>query len=80
MLYPVNLAGSNVCSCGQGYHDIEHVVWSCAVHLVARANLEDSLRARGKQPNVPVRDVLARLDLVYMKELYLFFKAIDLRV
>ncbi|XP_055584903.1 uncharacterized protein LOC129737766 [Uranotaenia lowii] len=80
VLYRFDIAGSNLCSCGQGYHDIEHIVWSCEVHLVARTNLIDSLRARGKPPNVPVRDVLAVLDLDYMLEIYLFLKAIDLRL
>ncbi|XP_055612070.1 uncharacterized protein LOC129758577 [Uranotaenia lowii] len=58
VLYRLNIASSNLCSCGQGYHDIEHIVWSCEVHLVARTNFIDSLRARGKPPYVPVRDVL----------------------
>ncbi|XP_055630880.1 uncharacterized protein LOC129771355 isoform X1 [Toxorhynchites rutilus septentrionalis] len=80
LLFRFNLASNNLCVCGQGYRDIEHVVWSCEVYLVARSNLENSLRARGRQPNVPVRDVLARLDLDYMSHIYVFLKAIDLRV
>ncbi|XP_055631931.1 uncharacterized protein LOC129771858 [Toxorhynchites rutilus septentrionalis] len=80
LLFRFNLASSNLCVCGQGYHDIEHIVWSCEVYLIARSNLKNSLRARGRQPNVPVRDVLARLDLDYMSHIYVFLKSIDLRV
>jgi hypothetical protein len=80
MLFRVKLADTNICICGHGYHDIEHVVWSCEELTLARANLIDSLRAQGKQPNVPVRDILARLDLVYLKEIYVFLKSADIRV
>ena len=49
-----------------------HVVWSCAEYRVARSLLVDSLRARGRPPNVPVRDVLGRLDVEYMGAIYEF--------
>jgi ribonuclease HI len=76
----VNLSDTNVCGCGNGFHDIEHLVWSCEMLSFARTKLIDSLRARGKQPNVPVRDVLALVDIEYMHEIYSFLKSVDIRV
>ncbi|XP_055544311.1 uncharacterized protein LOC129729621 isoform X2 [Wyeomyia smithii] len=54
----IGLTNSSLCVCGQGYHDIEHVVWVCTEYCGARSQLLDSLRARGIQSNVPVRDIL----------------------
>ncbi|XP_055601154.1 uncharacterized protein LOC129749997 [Uranotaenia lowii] len=28
-LFRIDLAATNVCVCGDGYHDIDHVVWTC---------------------------------------------------
>ena len=79
-LHRIKLVDSNHCVCGEGYHDIEHVVWSCAENRVARSLLVDSLRARGRPPNVPVRDVLGRLDAEYMFAIYEFLKNIQVSV
>ena len=79
-LYRVGLAASNHCVCGDGYHDIEHVVWSCLEHRGPRSQFIDFLRARGKQPNVPTRDVLGRHDLEYMSLLYDFLKRINVPI
>jgi len=79
-LFRIGLAEDNKCACGAGYHDIEHIVWSCKEYLPSRAQLYDSLRARGKQPGVPVRDVLANLDVPYLLCLYTFLKSADVRV
>ena len=79
-LHRVGLAATNPCVCGDGYHDIEHIVWSCAEYRGPRSQLIDSLRARGKQPNVPVRDVLGRLDLQYMSVIYVFLKNINVPI
>ena len=79
-LRSIGLVDSNHCVCGEGYHDIEHVVWTCAEFRGARSLLVDSLRARGRSPNVPVRDVLARLDVEYMSAIYKFLKAINISV
>ena len=79
-LYRVGLAASNHCVCGDGYHDIEHIVWSCPEHRGPRSQFIDSLRARGKQPNVPIRDVLGRHDLEYMSLLYDFLKCINVPI
>ena len=79
-LHRIKLVDSNHCVCGEGYHDIEHVVWSCAEYRIARSLLVDSLRARGRSPNVPVRDVLGRLDVEYMFAIYEFLKIIHVSV
>ena len=76
----IGLTEDHLCTCGEGYHDIEHVVWSCPLYREARSNLENSLKARNKQPNVPVRDVLAILDFPYMRLLYSFLKSIDVPI
>lgn len=73
-LYRINLANDNLCGCGEGYHDIEHVVWSCPEYLDAKSQLSDSLRAQGRQSGVPVRDILADRDLPYLLCLYRFLK------
>ncbi|XP_055533007.1 uncharacterized protein LOC129723073 [Wyeomyia smithii] len=76
LLRRVGLGESGICACGEGYHDIEHVVWSCPVHRDARSKLIASLQAEGRQPAVPVRDVLASRDLSYMSLIYVFLKSI----
>ncbi|XP_058821029.1 uncharacterized protein LOC131683210 [Topomyia yanbarensis] len=60
------LAKSGICACGNGYHDIEHIVWACAEYCSARSQLLDPLWARGRSLNIPVRDILASRDLLYM--------------
>ena len=79
-LFRIGLVDSNHCVCGDGYHDIEHVVWSCTEYCGVRSELIDSLRARGKQPNVPVRDILGSGDLQYMTQLYCFLKNADIKI
>lgn len=79
-LYRIGLAGNNVCSCGQGFHDIEHLVWSCQDYCAARSKLTDTLRARGRQPNVPVRDVLAIRDIPYLSAILQFLQDADLKI
>ncbi|XP_058820729.1 uncharacterized protein LOC131682937 [Topomyia yanbarensis] len=76
----IGLAESNHFVCENGYHDIEHVVWLCAEYCVARSQLIDSLRARGRSPYVPVRDVLASRDHPYIFLIYIFLKTIDVQV
>ena len=49
-LFHVGLAASNHCVCGDGYHDIEHVVWSCSEYRGPWSQCIDSLRAREKPP------------------------------
>ena len=75
-LHRIGLGEGGICACGEGYHDIEHVVWSCPEHRGARSKLIASLQAEGRQPAVPVRDVLASLDLPYMSSIYIFLKSI----
>ena len=79
-LFRIKLAESNHCVCGDGYHDIEHVIWSCSEYCGVRSQLSDSLRARGRQPNVPIRDILASRDLQYMTLIYKFLKAINAQI
>lgn len=79
-LFRIGLAGSNVCNCGQGFHDIEHLVWSCQDYCAARSQLMDTLRARGRQPNVPVRDVLAILDIPYLSAILKFLGDAHLKI
>ena len=70
----------NHCVYGDGYHDIEHVVRSCPENRGPRSQFVDSLRARGRPPYVPIRDVLGRLDLQYMFLLYDFLKHINVPI
>ena len=76
----IGLVDSNHCVCGEGFHDIEHVVWSCAEFRVARSLLVDTLRARGKSPNIPVRDAMARLDVDYMFAVHKFLRENNISV
>ncbi|XP_058467696.1 uncharacterized protein LOC131440440 [Malaya genurostris] len=76
----IGLVESNLCTCGDGYQDIEHVVWSCVEYRDARSKLLESLRARGRPPEVPVRDVLASRDSSYMLLIYQFLKHIRIQV
>ncbi|VDO16643.1 unnamed protein product [Brugia timori] len=79
-LFRVGLRDSNLCDCGQGYQDADHIIWSCAEHRDVRYELYDSLRARGKQLNVPVREILAVRDLDFMKLIYEFLTNSDNRL
>lgn len=78
--YRIGMADSNRCGCGGGYQDINHVVWECPEYVVARSDLCQSLRARGKSEQENIRDVLGKLDLDYMRLIYEFLKQIDLFV
>ena len=79
-LYRIGLAASNVCICGEGHRDIDHVVWTCVEYAPIRSMLFDTLRARGGSPNVPIRDILANLDLGCMSAIYQFLKTANLVV
>lgn len=79
-LYRIGLAEINVCSCGEGFHDIEHLVWSCSQLWAARSQLVDTLRARGRQPNVPVRDVLAIRDIPYLSAIVQFLGDAEIKI
>ncbi|XP_055608580.1 uncharacterized protein LOC129755905 isoform X1 [Uranotaenia lowii] len=79
-LFRIQLVTSNVCVCGDGYHDIDHVVWTCERFDRSRAWLLDTLRARRKPPDVPIRDILAKLDLEYLYPIYKYLKMSDLVV
>ena len=76
----IGLVDNNHCVCGEGYHDIEHIVWSCAEFRDARSLLIDSLRARGRSPNIPIRDILAHLDVEYMFAIHQFLKKSNVSV
>ena len=78
--FRIGLAATNVCVCGDGYHDIDHVVWSCERYTFPRSQLIDTLRARRRLPKVPIRDILGKLDLEYLFPIYRFLKASDLVV
>ncbi|XP_062561782.1 uncharacterized protein LOC134225599 [Armigeres subalbatus] len=45
-LYRINLVDSNLCRCGAGYDDIDHVVWFCSENDASRERLLDTLVAR----------------------------------
>lgn len=79
-LHRIGLTSSNVCECKQGYHDIEHVVWSCEKYQTARQQFQNTLQNCGKQPDIPVREILASRDLEYMQLLHVFLKSIDIFV
>ena len=79
-LQRINLVDSNICRCGNGYDDIDHAVWDCADNNAARERLLNTLEAQGRQPNVPVRDVLGTRDLCYMQSIYVFLQMSSIRV
>ncbi|XP_058815695.1 uncharacterized protein LOC131679123 [Topomyia yanbarensis] len=76
----IGLAEGNHCACGEGYHDIEHVVWSCTEYREARSQLVDSLQVRGRPIHVPVRDILAYRDPLYMELIYHFLKTASVKI
>ncbi|XP_058829326.1 uncharacterized protein LOC131688808 [Topomyia yanbarensis] len=76
----IGLAEGNHCACGEGYHDIEHVVWSCTEYREARSQLVDSLQVRGRSIHVPVRDILAYRDPLYMELIYHFLKTASVKI
>ena len=76
----IGLSATNVCVCGDGYHDIDHVVWACEGYSSSRSALLDTLRARGRLPNVPIREILGNLDLESLYPVYRFPKDSDLVV
>ena len=78
--YRIGLSTTNVCVCGDGYHDIDHVVWACERYSSSRSALLDTLRARGRLPNVPIRDILGNLDFESLYAVYRFLKDSDLVV
>lgn len=65
-LYRINVVESNLCPCEKGYQDIDHVIWSCNMYDSHRSNLVTELAAAGKRINVPIRDILASKDIVFM--------------
>jgi ribonuclease HI len=79
-LHRINLVENNVCRCGNGYDDIDHAVWHCSDNYAAREHLLNTLEAQGRQPYVPVRDVLATRDLCYMQLIYVFLQMSDVKV
>ncbi|XP_055643087.1 uncharacterized protein LOC129779558 [Toxorhynchites rutilus septentrionalis] len=79
-LYRIGLAANNLCDCGDGYHDIEHIVWSCIRFLAARSQLSRALRAKGRQSDIPVRDILGSRDPDLLLHLYLFLRNADVNV
>ena len=82
--FRIGLSESSLCECGQGYQDIDHIVWFCSkinsAFRDARANLSDFLRDKGRPPNMPIRDLLATKDLPTLLELYRFLKATEVKV
>lgn len=81
-LFRIGLSDSNLCKCGKGYHDIEHVVWACPSNQFKRDMLIDSLRAQGRQHQimVPVRDILVGQDLPSLVCLYNFLKSVKVNI
>lgn len=68
-LYRINLAYSNICSCGLGYQDVDHVIWSCLEYGTARESLVQELLAIGKTPSAAIRDVIASMDVKYLEKI-----------
>lgn len=79
-LHRINLVDSNICRCGNGYDDIDHAVWQCMDNYAPRERLLNTLEAQGRQPYVPIRDVLATRDLSYMHAIYVFLQMSSIRV
>ena len=59
---------------------VDHAVWQCTDTDAARAHLLNSLEAQGRQPYVPIRDVLGNRDLCYMQSIYVFLQMSSLKV
>lgn len=79
-LHRISLVDSNICRCGNGYDDIDHAVWQCVDNYAPRERLLNTLEAQGRQPYVPIRDVLATRDLCYMHAIYVFLQMSSIRV
>ncbi|XP_058445718.1 uncharacterized protein LOC131426943 [Malaya genurostris] len=79
-LLRIGLSETNHCACGEGYPDIDHVVWTCVEYRDVRSQLLNCWRTQGRLSNVPVRDILACRDLPYMKLLYHFIKSIGVPI
>uniref|UniRef100_A0A1Q3G4W4 Putative i-11 aae n=1 Tax=Culex tarsalis TaxID=7177 RepID=A0A1Q3G4W4_CULTA len=71
-LYRINMSDTNLCDCGQGYQDIDHLVWACPDLHDHRTKLKDTLRARGRPPEIPIRDALSFMDLDTLYSIYQF--------
>ena len=73
-LFRIKMSDTNLCDCGQGYQDIDHIVWACPEHRDHRKKLQDTLRARGRPPEIPIRDALTTNDLDILLPIYQFLK------
>lgn len=73
----IGLSDTNHCDCGEGFEDIEHVVWVCSKYEVKRQELIDSLPVLWKPPNATVHDALFSRNPNFLNPIYKFLKAID---
>ena len=73
-LYRINMSDTNLCDCGHGYQDIDHLVWTCPDHHDHRIKLKDTLRARGRPPDIPMRDALAQMDMDILSPVFRFIQ------
>ncbi|XP_035894597.1 uncharacterized protein LOC118504343 [Anopheles stephensi] len=74
-LQRIGRADSKTCGCGLGYHDIDHILWSCLEYEAARPSLLDAVRDIGRTPNVPIRDLLGGGDDAYLRAIFEFCRA-----
>uniref|UniRef100_A0A2M4BAB0 Putative i-11 aae n=3 Tax=Anopheles marajoara TaxID=58244 RepID=A0A2M4BAB0_9DIPT len=71
-LHRIGLADSKVCGCGEGFHDVDHLLWSCVEFEPARPALIAAFTAAGGRCGVPIRDILAAQDMDLLKIIYNF--------
>lgn len=62
-LFRIGLKESNICECGRGYEDFDHVLWHCEKYDDHRRELTDELRKYRHSTNISIRDVLGSKNI-----------------
>jgi ribonuclease HI len=54
----IKIVSEAICSCGDGYETIDHLLWHCSLHQAARVNLLQKIGSVA--PSTSIRDILAQ--------------------
>ena len=79
-LQRIGIVDSNVCSYGNGFHDIDYVILPFVDFEITRPALLSTVQAIGRGPEVPIRDVLGFSDYEYARILHKYAKEVGIIV
>jgi hypothetical protein len=79
-LQRMNVVQNALRQCAMGYDTIDHRLWKCELHCALRNELQEKLRATGKDHGRSIRDILAMRNMVALRLIFEYSKDMGLHI